>query len=61
MKISRSWYKKLSNTNIYIYSNSLEPKSWKRGILRRLPERAYLICFTLELLDSELKHITSFL
>ena len=37
--------------------NSFAPKSWKRGTLENLIERAILICSTEELLNEELKHL----
>ena len=35
----------------------VSPHSWKRGTLKTLTQRAYMICSTTELLDTELKNL----
>ena len=42
---------------MYLNWNSFAPHSWKRGTLKTLTRRAYMICSTTELLDTELKYL----
>ena len=50
-------YQKVTNTDAYLNWNSFAPHSWKRGTLKTLTQRAYMICSTTELLDTELKYL----
>ena len=54
-------YQKVTNTDAYLNWNSFAPHSWKRGTLKTLTQRAYMICSTTELLDTELKNLEVFL
>ena len=49
-------YGKATNNDIYLNWNAFEPISWKRGTLKTLIERAYLICSTEELRHREVEH-----
>ena len=42
-------YRKTTNNNVYLNWNAIAPICWKRGTLKTLIERAYLICWTDEL------------
>ena len=42
---------------MFIYTGTFTPITWKRGTLKTLVERAYLICSTPSLLEKELTHI----
>ena len=57
--IETAVYRKVNNNDIYLNSNSFSPKSWKRGTLKTVIKRAYVICSTTYLLRKELDH-TSF-
>ena len=50
-------YRKVTNAGVYRNWNSFAPHSWKRGTLKTVTRRAYMICSTTELLDTELKHL----
>ena len=50
-------YRKATNNDIYLNWNAFEPISWKRGTLKTLIERAYLICSTEELRNRDVEHI----
>ena len=50
-------YRKVTNADVYLNWNSFAPHSWKRGTLKTLTQRAYMICSTTELLDIELKYL----
>ena len=56
-KLVCSVYRKSTNNDIYMNWNSFAPKTWKKGTLKSLIERAILICSTEELLNEELKHL----
>ena len=55
--ITTTVYRKDSNSAIYLRWDSFTPISWKRGTLKTLVERAYLICSASSLLENELTHI----
>ena len=55
-KIYATVYRKATN-NVYLNWNAFAAISWKRGTLKTLIERAYLICSTDELRNRELEHI----
>ena len=55
--IETTVYRKPTNNNIYLNWNLFSPKSWKRGTLRTVNKRAYVICSTTDLLRKELDHI----
>ena len=44
-------YRKETHSNIYLHWDSFTPIAWKRGTLKTLVERAYLICSTPKLLE----------
>ena len=50
--IETTVYRKLTNNDIYLSWNSFPPKSWKRGTLRTVIKRAYVICLTTDLLQN---------
>ena len=50
---------KKSNSDVYLHWDSFTPISWKRGRLKTLVERQYLICSTRSILEKELTHITT--
>ena len=56
-KLICSVYRKSANKDTYINWHSFASKTWKRGTLKSLIERATLICSTEELLNEELKHL----
>ena len=56
-KIYTAVYWKATNNYVYLNWNAFVPISWKRGTLKTLIERAYLICSTDELRNRELEHI----
>ena len=56
-KIYTTVYRKATNNDVYLNWNAFAPMSWKRGTLKTLIERAYLICSTDELQNRELEHI----
>ena len=49
--------RKVTNADVYLNWNSFVPLSQKRGPLKTLPQRAYKIYSTTELLDTELKYL----
>ena len=55
--ITTTAYRKESNSDVYLHWDSFMPISWKRGTLKTLAERAYLICSTPSLLEKEPTHI----
>ena len=55
--ITTTVYRKEINSNVYLHWDSFTPISWKRGTLKILVERAYLICSTPRLLEKEPTHI----
>ena len=56
-KVYTTVYRKATNNNVILNWNVFTPISWKRGTLKTIIERAYLICLTDELRNRELKHI----
>ena len=52
-------FRKLTNNEIYLNWNVFAPDTWKRGILKTLVERAYIVCSTNELLPKELKYFVN--
>ena len=56
-KIYTTVYWKATNNYVYLNWNAFVPISWKRGTLKTLIERAYLIFSTDEVRNRELKHI----
>ena len=57
MLINYSMSKKMGFLISTINWNLLAPHGWKRGTLKTLTQRAYIICSTAELLDTELKYL----
>ena len=49
-------YRKVTNADVYLNWHSFAPQR-KRGTLKTITQRAYMICLTTELLDTELKHL----
>ena len=45
-KIHTTVYRKATNNDVYLNWNAFAPMSWKRGTLKTLIERTYLICST---------------
>ena len=56
--IETTVYRKPTNNDIYLNWNSFSPKSGKRGTLRTVIKRAYVICSTTDLPEKELDHIS---
>ena len=52
-------FRKLTNNEIYLNWNVFAPDTWKRGILKTLVERAYIVCSTNGLLPKELKYFVN--
>ena len=50
-------YRKATNVDVYLNWISFASHSWKRGTLKIPTRRAYIVCSTAELLDTELKHL----
>ena len=50
-------FRKHTNNDIYLNWNAFAPDTWKRGTLKTLVERAYIVCSTNELLLMELKYL----
>ena len=50
-------YRKVTNADMYLNWNSFSSHSWKRGTLKTLAQRAYVMCSTRKLLDTELKYL----
>ena len=50
-------YRKKTNNDIYLNWNAFAPVSWKRGTLRTLVQRAYLVCSTETYLKEELTYL----
>ena len=48
---------KVTNADVCLNWNLFAPHSWRRGTLKTLTQRAYMICLTTELLDTELKYL----
>ena len=55
--ITTAVYWEDSNSDVYLHWDSFMSITWKRGTLKTLVERAYLICSTPSLLEKELTHI----
>ena len=54
-------YRKDTNTDLCLHWDAFTPVSWKRGTLRTLVNRAYLVCSNKELLHKELAFLKSVL
>ena len=54
-KIYTTVYRKATNNKVYLNWNAFTTISWKRGTLKAIIERAYLICLTNEIHNRELK------
>ena len=55
--IETTVYRKSTNNDIYLNWNAFAPDTWKRGTLKTLVERAYIVCSTEDFLDKELKYL----
>ena len=51
--ITATVYRKESNSDLYLDWDSFTPIKWKRGTLKTLVEREYLICSTPSLLEKK--------
>ena len=56
-KINTTVFRKDTYNDLYLYWDSFSPISWKRGTLKLLVSRAYMICSNQSLLKKELKHL----
>ena len=56
-KLTTTVYRKKTKNNIYLNWNALAPDSWKRGTLRTLVQRTYLVCSTETYLKEEPSHL----
>ena len=52
-------YRNDTRNDLYLHWDALAPVSWKRGTLRTLVNRAYLVCSNKELLRKELAYLKS--
>ena len=50
-------YRKSTCNDVYLNWNTFAPATWKRGTLKTLAERVYVICSRDHLLERELKHL----
>ena len=50
-------YRKETNNDLYLHWHAFTPISWKRGTIRTLVNRAYVICSDNNYLQQELKHL----
>jgi len=55
--IETTVYRKPTTNNVYLHWNAFAPKTCKRGTLKTIIKRAYLICSTDKHLEEELKFI----
>ena len=55
--ITSTVYRKSTRNDIYLKWNAFAPFTWKRGTLKTLVERAFVICSTDQLLERELKYL----
>ena len=56
-KINTTVFRKDTYNDLYLYWDSFSPISWKRGTLKLLISRTYMICSNQSLLEKELKHL----
>ena len=56
-KLNTAVYRKDTHNDLYLHWNSFTPVSWKRGTLKSLISRAYMVCSNETLLEKELKHL----
>ena len=56
-ELTTTVYRKKTNNDIYLNWNAFAPISWKRGTLRVLLQRAYLVCSTETYLKEEFTHL----
>ena len=56
-KLNTTVYRKDTHNDLYLHWNSFTPVSWKRGTLKSLISRAYMVCSNETLLEKELKHL----
>ena len=56
-ELTTTVYRKKTNNDIYLNWNIFAPVSWKRGKLRTLVQRAYLVCSTEIYLKKELTYL----
>ena len=56
-KTETAVYRKSTNNDIYLNWDSFAPVTWKRGALKTLFSRAYIVCSTDYLLKKELDHL----
>ena len=54
-------YGKDTRNDLYLHWDAFAPVSWKRGTLRTVINRAYLVCSNKELLHKELAYLKSVL
>ena len=50
-------YRKETNSDLYLHWHAFASISWKRGTLRSLVNRVYIICSNNNYLQQELKHL----
>ena len=55
--ITTTVYRKSTCNDVYLNWNAFAPATWKRGTLKTPVERAYVICWTDQLLERELKYL----
>ena len=56
-KLNTTVYRKDTHNDLYLHWNSFTSVIWKRGTLKSLISRAYMVCSNETLLEKELKHL----
>ena len=56
-KLNTIVYRKDTQNDLYLHWNSFTSVIWKRGTLKSLISRAYMVCSNVTLLEKELKHL----
>ena len=56
-KINTTFFRKDTQNDLYLNWESFSPISWKRGTLKSLITRAYVICSNESLLEKELERL----
>ena len=52
-----TFFRKDTQNDVYLNWESFSPISWKRGTLKSLISRAYMLCSNQSLLEKELEHL----
>ena len=57
VKPNTAVYRKDTHNDLYLHWNLFTPVSWKRGTLKSLISRGYMVCSNETLLEKEFKHL----